>query len=675
MQTGWPFDWHQTGNPVLFIASKNPSIDTKVIDGFMNEIRDKYLKKVKSSNIRNPRPIRWLIIADDCGPIVGQIKMLRDHLLSTGKPADIILVARESEAPIERLKTYDPDAIYKLDDTILEADQERFLAHFRRFGVIDEDIFSKNLRDKEVNTSFFALVFSTINDSQKSIKKLLKEEYDRLDEESKKAYQTVSLLQAYQLEPLVSLITKSQNINLDSLKPRFELGSLSGLLHSANRGRSLFAQQRLIAEAISESVFRSSAERKQALSGIIDAVTYGEEAEMRFLENLLNFRVELDIGPKITLENKIDLFKRGIKIVKSKPLLLHLGRLQTNNHKFNDAQKTLLEAHEAYVPGFDEREEHIKDAEGRLENAIAEDAFMQGKVDIAWAHLQEAERKFNEAKVDPRITPHPYTGIARTYLLKSRILKERNLRLDLIFAAAQECNYLEKSIGETSESYIVKAEITNLLSGIGFNESQIEEMGNVIGKANGYAYLAEIRFAKDQLDQALVLTDKGLLIDPLSIWLMRLRVSILRRKYPGDHKNIVEILDDYSSISSEKYDVELSFELAKETYMNGNVRLARTKFREVSRKSENNPRLLTHREPEDRWYEGTTPKRLTGTLIKAPTFDLHGKIRTNFPQAFEDQLIVRRQDLQYDNPMIGDRVSYEIIFNMLGPEASRIRKI
>ncbi len=484
----------------------------------------------------------------------------------------------------------------------------------------------------------------------------------------------VSLIQAYQLEPLVSIITKSQNINPDILKPRCELGTLSGLLHSSNHGRSLFTLQRLIAEAIADLAFSNSEERKQALIGIIDAVTYGEELEMRLLESLLNFRLELDIGPKVTLDNKIELYKRAVRIVRSKPLLLHLGRLQTNKHRFDDARKSLFEAHTAYVPGFDEREEHIKDAEGRLENEEAEDYFIRDKVDLAWAHLEEAERKFNEAKVDPRITPHPYTGIARTYLLKAKIVKEKNLQYDLIFAAAQECNYLEKSNGETPESYVIKSEITNRLSALGFNEKHLESLENVIGKANGYAYLAEIRYANDQLDPALSLVEKGLLLDPLSIWLMRLRVSILRRKCPGDHKLINETLDDYSAIA-DKYDVELSFELAKETYMSGNVRLSRVKFRELSRKSENNPRLLIHNEPEDRWYEGANAKRLSGTLIKVPTFDIHGRIRTNFPQMFEDLLIVRRQDLQYGNPMIGDRVSYEVIFNMIGPEASRVRKL
>lgn len=669
------FEWHQTGNPVLFVDSVNPSVDTNALDGLMNEIRDKYLKKTKNVGIENPRPIRWLLIADDCGPIVGQVKILRDHLLATAKPADVLLVARESEAPVDKLKNYELDAIYKLNDTIYEEDRERFLKHFNRFGIFDEDIFNKNIRDREVNISFFALIYSTIHDSRKTIKKLLKEEYDRLDEESKKAYQIVSLIQSYQLAPLVSLITKSQNIDPEWLKPQFQSGSLSGVLRPANYGRSLFALHRVVAEAISEAIFRTSDERKLALKNMIGAVTYGEVSEMRLLENLLNFRIELDVGPKLTLDHKIDLYNRAVEIVKSKPLLIHLGRLQTNAGRFADARKALKEAHDAYVEGFDEREEHVRDAEGRLEHAIAENEIERGQPDLAWVHLKEAERKFNEAKIDPRITPYPYTGLARTYLTEARLIKEKSLQWDLILAAAQECNYLDRYVGETPDSFVVKKEISNFLNSVGFNETHIEKLENRLGKANGYAYLAEIEVANDRFKEALRFAEKGLAFDGMSIWLMRLKVYLLRRLFPDDHKAIRHTLDDYACISGERYDVELSFELAKETYIEGNVREAKALFRELGRKAENHPRKLIPRDPEDRWIEGGSAKRLNGTIMKLPTADLYGRIQTTFPQIYRDPLILRKQDLQYANPKVGDRVSYEIIFNMLGPEASRVRKL
>ena len=672
------FEWHQTGNPVIFIDPTNSSIDTPALDSMMNEIRENYMKRAKEAGVTSPKSLKWLLIADGCAPIIGQIRILRDHLLSTGKPGDIILVSRESEAPLEKIKNYGLDAIYKLSDTIYEEDRDRFLQQYKRFGILDEEIFDKNIRDMEVNSSFFALIYSTLHSSRKTIKKLLKEEYDLLDEESKRTYQTVSLIQAYQLDPLVTLITKSQSIDPNWLRPQLSKGSLSGVIRPANYGRSLFAYQRIVAESIAEAIFRTSDERRLALRSIISAVTCGEESEMHLLENLLNFRIDLDIGPRLTPDHKIDLYSRAVEVVKSKPLLIHLGRLQTNAHRFDDARKTLKEAYGAYIEGFDEREEHIRDAEGRLEETIAEDEMAKGKncrKDFAWEHLEEAERKFNEAKIDPRLTPYPYTGLARTYLTKARLVLEENLQWDLILAAAQECNFLDRSIGETPDSFVVKKEVANLLDNLGFDERHIDRVFSPTGQANGYAYLAEIKEAHGEDKAALELVEKGLKFDGMSIWLMRLRIHLLRRLNPSDHETIRNTLDDYAAISATRYDVELSFEMAKETYIEGKVREAKLLFKELGRRAENHPRKLIPREQEDRWFEVGNAKRLTGTIVKLPTRELYGRIQTNFPQPHGDSLVVREPDLQYANPRVGDRVNFEIVFNMLGPEVSRVRRL
>ena len=211
---------------------------------------------------------------------------------------------------------------------------------------------------------------------------------------------------------------------------------------------------------------------------------------------------------------------------------------------------------------------------------------------------------------------------------------------------------------------------------MGFDERHIESMFSSTGKANGYAYLAEIRVARGGEDkQALEFVEKGLKFDGMSIWLMRLRIHLLRRLNPSDHETVRNTLDDYAAISGTKYDVELSFELAKETYMEGKVREARLLFKELGRRAENHPRKLIPREQEDRWIENGNAKRLTGTIIKLPTSELYGRIHTNFPQPYGDTLVVRRPDLQYASPRVGDRVNFEIVFNMLGPEVSRVRRL
>ena len=669
------FEWYQIGNPVIFINSESLSIDTAALDGLMNEIRNKYLSKAHEAGIKEPYPLRWLIVADGCGPILGELRMLKNHLLAVAKPADLLLVARETETPIDKLIKYELDAVYRLDDTVLPREREDFLKHFKRFGVMNEDIVKKNIRDREINRSFFALVYSSIQDSRQTIRKLLQEEYESLDAESKRIYRIAALVQSYQLRPWLSLILKSLDEDPDWVNRQVEQGRLGGVLRFCDYGHTLMTPHRVIAEAISDIAFRTSEERKIALSKIISAVTLGDTSEMDFLHNLLIGRIEEDIGPKFLMDHKIDLFRQAVQMARTRPLLIHLGRLETNAEKFSDAMKSLKEAYGAHVPGFHEREEHVRDAEGRLEHTIAETKIISGDMESAWDHLEKAEEKFAEATIDPKITPHPYEGIARTYLTKARISKEANIQWQFILAAMQECNYVEKYLGETPEISLLKKEIEARLARIGFNETHIEKIQNRIGKANGYAYLAENKIARRQFKQALELVDKGLKFDGMNIWLMRLRVALLRKLSPDDHDAIMATLDDYAAVSSERYDIELSFELAKETYMLGRIREARWRFRTLYRKASHHPRRLIPRDPEDRWLEKGKPVRLRGTITKVPTEDRYGYVQTTFPETFKGTMVVRKKDIQYENVKAGDRVSYEVIFNMYGPEASRVRSL
>ena len=669
------FEWYQTGNPVIFINSESLSIDLPALDGLMNEIRNTYLSKAREASIREPKPLRWLIIADSCGALLGELKMLKSHLLAAAKPADLLLVSRETETPIDKLKRYELNAIYRLDDTVLPEEREDFLKHFERFGVMEEYIAKRNLRDKRINKSFFALVYSSIRDSRETIKKLLEEEYDSLDAESKRIYRIAALVESYQLRPWLSLILRSQDEDPDWVNREVEQGRLGGVLRLCDYGHTLMTPHRVIAEAISNIAFRTSEKRRISLSKIISAVTLGDTCEMEFLQNLLIGRIEVGIGPKLLPEHKIDLFRQAVQTARTRPLLIHLGRLETNARRFSDARKSLKEAHTAYVPGFHEREEHIRDAEGRLEYALAETKIVSGDKDSAWDYLNKAEEKFVEATIDPRMTPHPYEGIARTYLAKAKISKEKNISWEFILAAMQECNYVEKYLGEIPEIAVLKKEINSRLARIGFNETHIKKIQSRIGKANGYAYLAEDTIARQHFKDALRLVQKGLEFNGANIWLLRLRVGLLRRLYPDDHDKIMSTLDAYAALSRQKYDIELSFELAKEMYMLGRIQEARNEFKKLFKKARHHPRRVIPRDPEDRWIEKGNPVRLRGTIMKVPTEDSYGYVQTTFPDTFKGAMVIRKKDIQYENAKEGDRVSYEVIFNMIGPEASRVRSL
>ena len=669
------FDWFQSGNPVIFVNSENLAIDTDALNGLMNDLRDKYIQSTEKSGIKNPKPFRWLVIADECQSLLPELRMLENYLLSSGRPADLVLVSRESETPIDRLKNAGVDAIYRIDDTVDPAQRDKLFTHLRRFGIDDESLISYNIQDPEINSSFFALMYSLIRHSRLTLKRLLQQEYSKLDEDSQRAYRIVSLIQSYRLQPLLSLILNSQGFNQDWLDHEVKRGRLSGVLRLADYGKSIVTVNRVVAEAIADNVYRTSEERKAALKGIISRVTFGDYAEMQLLDNLLSHRIELGVGPRLEISDKISLFQEGIEIVPSRPLLIHLGRILTNAQRFSDATKILRDAHEAHVEGFDELPEHVLDAEGRLEHARAEANISEGNPEEAWEHLALAQSKFTDAQIDPITTPHPYEGLARVHLTQARISDDKGIKWQFLLAAMEEANYVENHLGETGEVTLLKLEIENQLSHLGFDERHIDEIAEKIGRANGCAYLAEHEISQGRHKVALELVEKGRKEEPFSVWLMRLRVALLRRLYPDDHSAISETLEDYASVSDEKYDVSLSFERAKEEYMSGRVREARIMFRALSSKASHYPWRLIPRDPEDRWIEHGKPKRVTGTIREIPIAERYGYVETTFPTSLKDSLVISRRNLEFRDPRLGDRVSYEIMFNMLGAQARAVRKI
>ena len=186
--------------------------------------------------------------------------------------------------------------------------------------------------------------------------------------------------------------------------------------------------------------------------------------------------------------------------------------------------------------------------------------------------------------------------------------------------------------------------------------------------------LLKYKISKKDYAGALDFAHKGYEFDNTSLWLMRLSIVLLRRISPADHSSIRKILEEYSLIRTEKYDLELSFELAKQTYMDGRIPEAKSMFGLLFRRSQHHPRRLIPREPEDRWFEKEGPKRFYGTITQIPTENRYGRIRTTNPPQFDDLIAVRFVDTRYLYPKVGDRVSYEIVFNMLGPEASKVRE-
>lgn len=669
------FDWYRSGNPVVFIDPENLTIDKLALDGLLDEIWKNYQEATSETRGEKPSPVRFLLVADDCGSLLEQLMDLNSHLKSIGKPADILLVTRGSDVPLQELINVRVDVVLEIDDTVVQEEWAEFMEHFNNLGVIDREILVSNLMNPSINSSFFALIYTSVHEVRKTLKELILEEFQSLDSDSQRIYAMVTLFQSQMLKPLVSLTLRSSRIQPDWLESQIRKGRLGGVLRFERGQTEIVAANRVVADIICESVFRTIDQFYLALRNIISAVTLGDRLEMRLLHLLLIERLGSRLGRQLKSEQKIELFRKGVEMVRSKPLLLHLAILQMYSGKFDEAKETLKEALEAHIPGFDEPDQHVIDAKGRLELRLAENA-MQKKEDVAaWGHLENAENYFHGAQINPNLTPHPYQGLGKTYLSKARIATDAQSKWLYILLAMQECSYAENYLGGEINPGItsLKKETITLLATEKLDEVKIQQIDSQIGRGNAYAFLAECEIQKGDYEKALYLVGKGSAEDSSNLWLMRLHVAILKRTAPYDAESIRKVLDDYVKIADKRFDVPLSFELAMDTFQSGDFGTAVKLFRELDQRTKNHSMRLTP-SPQNRWLENGKPKEFFGVIVEAPRYGKYGRIECTSLPGYRSTLPVRVQDVEFHGRG-GERVAFSIIFNMVGPQASRVRKI
>lgn len=506
---------------------------------------------------------------------------------------------------------------------------------------------------------------------QKPLRLIITEEFESLDISSRNFYAMVALLQSQMLIPLVSLTLSSGKFDRDWLDLEIVKGRLGGVLRYEKGGFEISASNRIVAEIVSNAAYKTSDQVFSTLKRFVGAVNLGNKLELNLLHMLLIDRLSGELGSRLKAEQKMDLFNDAVNIVRSRPLLLHLAMLQMRSDKIDKAGESLREAFNAHVADFDEPEQHVFDVKGRLELKIAENAADKP---IKWDHLEKAEACFHDAQINPSSTPHSYQGLGKTYLEKAKIADDNSTKWLYLLLAMQECSYSENFQGGEFNTGIrlLKKEVLTILKSEALDLQKISQINNHTGQGTAYAFLAELSIQDCQFKKALRLVEEGLSVDSKSIWLIRLHVQLLKKETPDNVEEINRALEDYVRLSDKRFDVPLSFALAIETFKKGDFKTAIHLFEELNERTKYHPKRLTQ-SPENRWMEKGNPKEFLGNVIEPPTYGKYGKIECSSLPGFERTLEFGLKDAEASFHG-GEKVSFSIIFNMVGPQASRVRK-
>jgi len=421
-------------------------------------------------------------------------------------------------------------------------------------------------------------------------------------------------------------------------------------------------------------VFEKSDTVFPMLLDIVSSVTLNDEAEVKLLHLLLIEKMQTAAFPELPPERKIALFRRAIKEVKSRPLLHHLAKLQMDSGRLEDADKTLKESLKTFLRGFDERKENVLDSMARLELRLAEQKAIQKEEKESWSHLDKAEELFQRACINPPETPHPYQGLGKTYLAKARLSPDEETRISYLLLALKEYSYADSNGDPQSmlawES--VRSDAFDQLDAMGFDEEKASRIVRYLGGGNGYAFLAQREMDRNNFDHAMKLVDKGLSGDTKSLWLVRLKARLVRILFPEDYSELMGVLERYLPLVGQRFDIVLSYEFAMVTFKLGKFKTSARAFQQLYSTSRFHPDRVTPSEM-NRWTEGGRPKEFHGVMRRAPTAFERGDIECTSLPDYRGTIAVWRKDVEFE-PHGNDKVAFSIIFNMLGPQASRVRK-
>jgi len=662
------YEWYDKGYPVIFIEPRGYRLDRKVIEGYIEEVNLNLEKRL--SEIKYFRPIRFLLIADNKSIYIDELFNMFDYLTSKEILIDLLVVDRHSNLPQEKLDELEFDAIYTIDDSLNPDDLELFLKHFKKIKLdIPDEIFKRNLEDKRINESFFALMYSTIREVQIPLKDIIIDEYDSLSIDEKKIYSMVSLFHSLDMQLHVNLISKYTNISINWILNQLKDKRLSGIILMDNENNML-SNHKIISEIIDNHEFFNSTRYFEILHQIVDSFTIGNRTEEELIHNILINKIQREkYDLRLTTKKIIDLFENALLKLKTRLLYHHLARNYLKDKNYEDAISSIKKAYTTRHRYFYEPEKNLMDTEGRIELLKAE-LLMDENADleIIWNHLERAENLFFTAESEVRISPHPVQGMALTYYLMARASDDYNLKYNFCLLGLSRLNYLNKNV-EQSIQYSYKVE-KNILSelGDGFDVYGAERILELHNNPNGYAFLAENELKKINHREANRLVDIGLKHSP-TIWLLRLKIQVLNKLYPNDVKRLDDYLGKYLQIGI--YDLTLAFELAKYYFKIEDYHRSFLTFDELNKRSEGHSGGYIF-SPDNVLYVGNEVKSFRGKLIEYPRLNKDGKIYCNQLSEYFEYIKVKYDSIQSSNIKEEDRIYFNIFFIFSGPQAFNV---
>jgi len=567
------FDWYKSGLPVIFIQPQGANIDFRQIDSFIGFIEEDFNNKTEKSQIL-PRP-RTLIICDHASSLYGNYLYLFNFLTSRGRLVSMVIADRENLLrPIVEKNLI----VYSIPETISKKEVERFKQYLFSIGIIETeaDLYSL-IDDTKINSSFFALMYTIIDEAKRPLNNIIHDTYIRLNDWPKQVYEYVCLFNYYNINPNEELLIRATIDSYVTFRKEIEEGQLKKVIFSEGAewdNIDYRVHHPIIALRTVKMEFNDPSIRIQKFLEILNKINPSLRHEIRKIERLLVF----EIGPnsqdkEIPTSLKKEIFELVSSKIESRSIYHHYALLELEGDDKNFAHaKQLLDKALAIKHNTTERDELILTSFGKFFSQKGYQLEGEGKLEEALEAYDLAESYFKKGR--NKFFKNVYSYHGQIVLNRRRAEKavEALEKVKLLSKAMELCEEAISNLSSTDhpEFFKQEAQIMYSLGNLKEFDSIVEKLANEYKNALGYQLKASILFKKSfavsdekektqMLEEAHKLTKKGLAIENNEIGLLRLEAKIGIELFPTDTDTKYKILKTWYDFSDQA-DMKLLFQ-------------------------------------------------------------------------------------------------------------------
>jgi tetratricopeptide (TPR) repeat protein len=683
--------FYNDGNLIIYFPSSIKNIDYRLLADFIELINEKYVEQ--SKKYEHFKVVKPLIVIDDASSFMKHIIRIKDYLTSRGRSILILAVERENEWTL-RSKEFpielSENNIFRINETLSDEEVNQIVKHFYKLGYLtfESDEIVKNIKDN-LESSFFATVYSNVHESRKPLDEIIKDQFITLSELSKKAFTYVCSFSQYNIplnmELLVRAIGCDYNVFINDI---LKSDALKVIFEEFDENGNIFyrAHHRIIAKNTLDIFFPDTSIQKEIFLDIFNSTNLSNIKEREIIEKILIGYLSNKSGLTKFNNNQIrDFFVAICSVYRTRSLLHHWGLLEEDCGDYQKAEelyKNALELQRDFFESFKgESDQNILTSLGTLLSKKGNDLLKKGINHKANECFKEAENYFKNAKHGEYPNAHAYHSHANMWLNRGKQEKTNELKM-YDFAKALEIISLAKDNINEEELIALSDLETQIWLEIG-NEENIKRCALSISKNHksprGYYLSAQYKFRnaiindrinRIELEASLKIINESLKEYPNDEFCLALKCKIWNKLYQDEINDYYKNLYDWYLNSLSK-NVNLLFDLGRIAFIKEFYELSEKIFDELQmyigqgHKYRSVPRNPIKEYNKAKIYEGTIrfiKNRFRGFISCDNLINLKSLIPFN-PVACGF------------TPNIGDFVRYNIYFSFRGPRAENIKKL